>query len=140
MTILLVVSLQTLCCAANQTEPTLPLVSLKDDMTIPNCDTRELHYRILFIESRYCPHCKKVIKYLDPLITKYQLTKNYQLLDIIKSADRERLNKLRFEVPYTPVFIINCYAYVGEKPKTDYEKYLQNFLLTQITTPVIMQK
>lgn len=109
-------------------------IKISDDMQITDCEQRGLSNKILFIESRYCPHCKNVIKILKPLISTYKLTDKYRKMDIIKRADRRELTQLQFTIPYTPVVIIDCYAYVGEKNKVQYEQYLQEFVSKQSKT------
>ncbi len=105
----------------------LPIELIQADKEISNCKERNLDNKILLITSRYCPHCKEVIKTLTPLITKRHLENSFQVLDVINKDDLEILNKSVISLTQVPILIINCAAYVGEKKISKYEELLDKF-------------
>jgi len=105
----------------------LSIEFLQFDKKISACKSRKLDNKILLITSKYCPHCKKVVDLILPLIKKYHLTKYFSLFDIINSADLHALNELRISTPYVPTLIVNCNAYLGAKDWDQYNKILAEF-------------
>lgn len=115
---------------ATDRKPTkrIEVVYLDSDKVIPNCAERKLNNKIILIVSRYCPHCQKAIKTLNPLITQYNLTNYFKVYDLIDSDDLDAIaNDYQLNVPHVPTFIVGCKAYVGLSEPEEYKEYLQHF-------------
>lgn len=107
----------------------LPLVTeyLQFDKKITNCKERNLSNNISMITSRYCPHCKKALEILIPIIKQQNLENDFKVFDILNRSDLKILNNYGISTSYVPALIVNCNAYIGLKSEEQYIEIISRY-------------
>jgi thiol-disulfide isomerase/thioredoxin len=99
-------------------------IILKRDMEIPGCEEREIDEYVIFIYSRYCPHCKTAMPIVEELVTKQRIGSRYLPIDTTTKEGRELLKQFGITPQYVPTLIKDCKAHVGSKKREYYEEVL----------------
>jgi hypothetical protein len=97
------------------------------DKRISSCEERGLKNKILLIVYKNCRHCKVAASRLLPLVKKYHLEKYFRILDTDNEDDLRAMDELGIVVPYVPVLIIDCEAYLGLRGNDQYDNALGEF-------------
>jgi len=100
---------------------------ISGEMAIPFCMERSLKEKIIFVISKYCPHCRRSRPILEKVINDNKLSKYYVFLDLANEKDRDKLDSFGITVIYTPTLIINCSSYIGSKPEKKYLELVKKF-------------
>lgn len=116
---LCIVSVLSACAFATKSAPEPILI--KRDMQITDCDKRGIEEIVLFIYSRYCPHCKKAMPVVEKLVAQKRLVSKYIPIDTSTKEGRGLLKQYGIRVQFVPTLIKDCKAYVGSKKKEFYE-------------------
>ncbi|MFH1829668.1 MAG: hypothetical protein ABH871_02675, partial [Pseudomonadota bacterium] len=77
--------------------------------------------------SRYCPKCKQTSSVIEDIIRKEGLESYYIPLDITTAYGMKQLRTYDLEVQFVPTLIVNCMAYVGQKPAEQYNNIMKAF-------------
>jgi thiol-disulfide isomerase/thioredoxin len=99
-------------------------IIIKRDMEIEDCEGREMGDYVIFIYSRYCPHCKKAMPVVEEIVTKQKIGSRYLPIDTTTEEGRDLLNQFGIRVQYVPTLIKDCKAHVGAKKDAEYEEIL----------------
>jgi thiol-disulfide isomerase/thioredoxin len=100
------------------------LLVLKDNMTISDCEARGIGDNVLFIYSRYCPHCKTAMPIVEGIVTEQKTGSRYLPIDVTTEEGRALMKGYGITVQYVPTLVKGCIAHVGSKKKAEYEKIL----------------
>lgn len=112
--------------AKDKAKPASKLLVLKDDMKIDDCSARGIGDNVLFIYSRYCPHCKKAMPVVEEIVTAQKVGSRYLPIDVSTEEGRGLMKEYGITVQYVPTLVKDCTAHVGAKKKTEYQKILSN--------------
>jgi len=99
-------------------------ITIKRDMEIPRCEEREIDGYVLFIYSRYCPHCKEAMPIVEELVTKKKIGSRYLPVDTTTQEGRDVLKQIGIRVQFVPTLIKDCKAHVGAKKREYYEEVI----------------
>ncbi len=99
-------------------------IIVKRDMEIEDCEEREMDDYVIFIYSRYCPHCKKAMPVVEEIVTKQKIGSRYLPIDTTTKEGRDLLNQFGIRIQYVPTLIKDCKAHVGAKKAEYYEEVL----------------
>lgn len=99
-------------------------IIIKRDMEIEDCEEREMDEYVIFIYSRYCPHCKKAMPVVEEIVTKQKIGSRYLPIDTTTKEGRDMLTQFGIRVQYVPTLIKDCKAHVGAKKAEYYEEVL----------------
>lgn len=99
-------------------------IIIKSDMEIEGCEEREMDDYVIFIYSRYCPHCKKAMPVVEGIVTKQKIGSRYLPIDTTTEEGRDMLAQFGIRVQYVPTLIKDCRAHVGAKKAEYYEEVL----------------
>lgn len=102
-------------------------IRINSEMSIAFCKERSLSKKIIFVVSKFCPHCQKSRPILEKVINNNKLKQYYTCLDLANSEDRMKLSSYGLEVIYTPTLIINCGASIGSKSEKEYGLLIERF-------------
>lgn len=102
----------------------LKTITIKRDMEIPGCEEREIDDYVIFIYSRYCPHCKKAMLLVEELVAKQKIGSRYLPIDTTEKEGRELLKQFGIMPQYVPTLIKDCKAHVGAKKREYYEEVM----------------
>lgn len=100
------------------------MIVIKRDMEIEECEEREMDDYVIFIYSRYCPHCKKAMPVVEEIVTKQKIGSRYLPIDTTTKEGRDMLTQFGIRVQYVPTLIKDCKAHVGAKKTEYYEEVL----------------
>ena len=100
------------------------IVTVKRDMEIEGCEEREMDDYVIFIYSRYCPHCKKAMPVVEEIVAKQKIGSRYLPIDTTTKEGRDMLTQFGIRVQYVPTLIKDCKAHVGAKKAEYYEEVL----------------
>ena len=102
----------------NNTEIKSFLIS--DNGPIPKdiCINNNLSNKIIVIESKYCSHCKNMIKETINPIEK-ETDYKFNLYDVSEPDKAQEIKNMGLSILGTPTTIVNCNAFIGEINKED---------------------
>jgi thiol-disulfide isomerase/thioredoxin len=95
------------------------------DMVIEDCKERGIDDYVIFIYSKYCPHCKKAMPVVEGIVSEQKIGSRYLPIDTAGKEGRDLLDEFGIRVQYVPTLIKDCKAYVGGKSQETYEKVLR---------------
>lgn len=106
----------------NNFEEIATLTILSDgEISRQECIERDLHGKVVMLESQYCGHCKKTLPIFEAACEELGLTP--LVVDISTKEGVDLLTSYGIEIQYTPTFIFDCKYYVGAKQSK--EEYVQ---------------
>ncbi|HPW44999.1 MAG TPA: thioredoxin family protein [bacterium] len=94
------------------------------DGEIADCSLRQLDGRLIFITSKYCPHCKRALPIVEKIIADKKLQDIYEHVDTTTEEGQDILSGAGISVQYVPALIYDCKAYVGGGDAAKYDKIL----------------
>ncbi len=90
------------------------------------CSARNLEYKIIILESKYCGACRIAVPRLEEI--EQELNTSFIFLDLSEEENVERMKEFRIVPHYTPTVLIGCDVYIGAKDKEVYKQAIEEFL------------
>lgn len=109
---------------ATQEKKAYETIVLKDKLRIERCAERGIGDNVLFIYSRYCPHCKKAMPVVEEIVTREKIGSRYLPVDASTAEGRSLLTQFGITAQFVPTLVKDCTAYVGAKKQEEYELIL----------------
>ena len=104
-------------------------IASEGSFTQEQCESRGLSDKLIMLESKYCHACESTKPIFLEVCESEGITP--LILDISETEDFAQMESFWINVQYTPTFVFGCDYYVGEKSKSDYENYLDKFMVKQ---------
>ncbi|MBN2689440.1 MAG: hypothetical protein JXR42_02395 [Gammaproteobacteria bacterium] len=101
---------------------------INHETDIQQCKLHNIQGKILLITSQYCHACQEMEPRILAAIKKNNLESKLIHIHISNPKERAILNqKYHLDAFFLPTLIVNCHAFIGEKPQGFYQQLFADY-------------